>query len=138
MQAQKDNIIYTDALGIDLNGSGVRIDGTLRELKVVLCEAKYLALATASANRKPVHCDFHYLEQYKFKLVKGVLKYCEVLLKNSLYFISSCMFFFTVCKIFSSSIDDSNRYVLYDSLARKTLLTNHKIYCYLTLCKAKV
>ncbi|MCW8885602.1 MAG: glycerol-3-phosphate dehydrogenase [Motiliproteus sp.] len=68
-------------VGGGINGCGIAADGSLRGLKVLLCEMNDLASATSSRSSKLIHGGLRYLEFYQFGMVRKALEERENLLR---------------------------------------------------------
>ena len=121
-QNLKPHVCDVLVIGGGINGAGIARDAAGRGLTTVLCEKDDLASHTSSASTKLIHGGLRYLEQYDFVLVRKALIEREILLRAAPHLIWPLQFVMPH--------DSSQRpawmiragLLLYDCLARRTLL----------------
>ena len=79
-------------IGGGINGCGVARDAAGRGLSVLLVEKDDLASGTSSASTKLIHGGLRYLEHYRLRLVRELLREREVLLGMAPHIISPMRF----------------------------------------------
>ncbi len=70
-------------VGGGINGAAIARDAAARGLKTMLVEKDDLAAHTSSASSKLVHGGLRYLERYRFRLVRELLREREVMLRTA-------------------------------------------------------
>lgn len=79
-------------IGGGINGTGIAAEGSVRGLRVGLCEQGDLAGATSSASSKLIHGGLRYLEHYEFRLVREALAEREILMRMAPHLVRPLQF----------------------------------------------
>lgn len=79
-ESRPEEVLDLFVIGGGINGTGIAAEGSVRGLRVGLCEQGDLAGATSSASSKLIHGGLRYLEHYEFRLVREALAEREILM----------------------------------------------------------
>lgn len=123
----KDQTYDVVIIGAGINGLGIALEMSLRNIKTLVLDKSDIASGTSSASSKLIHGGLRYLKQGYFSLVVESLKEQSFLLKNAKHIVKPLPFIFPIYQNnFLPTFLVRFGFIFYDFLKPKNSTPKHR------------